>query len=160
MKKKLILLLALVMTATVIFAGCGGAQEIKRPEPEEGAATFEATGSCTAKLEGDKLIVTGETNLMDGTNGVASVLNANGITVEQKKFSKQGDNLSFEFTVTDEWPEVVYAFISFDTQKSDAQPEAVQKTYGKKFQNILGADTIWDQQGVIVVFQSDEIKIK
>ncbi|WP_147554014.1 hypothetical protein [Christensenella timonensis] len=158
MKKKLILLLAVTMVAAFIFSGCNGAQEIKRPEPD--GTTTEATGSCQAVLNGDTLTVSGETNLMDGTNGIISVLNANGITLEQQKITKNGDNLTWDFKVVDEWPEVVYGFITFDTQKADGQPDEVKKAYGNKFQNLTGKHTIWDQKGVIAVFQSEEVKVK
>ena len=160
MKKKLVLLLVIIITAVTIFAGCGGAQEIKRPKPEEGKITVEVTGSCEAVLNGDTLTVSGQTNLMDGTNGIISVLNANGITLEQQKITKNGDNLTWDFKVTEEWPEVVYGFITFDTQKSDGQPSEVKEAYGSKFQNLTGKDTIWDQKGVIVIFKSDEITVK
>ena len=158
MKKKLILLLVTIIAVVTVFTGCGGPQEIKRPEPD--GTTVEVTGSCEARLDGDKLIVTGETNLMDGTNGIASVLNANGITLEQQKFKKEGETLTFEFPVKSEWPEVVYAFISFDTQKSDGQSDEVKKAYGKQFQNLTGKNTIWNSQGVIAIFHSEEVKVK
>ncbi len=158
MKKKLVLLLMVTIAAALIFTGCNGAQEIKRPAAD--GTTTEATGSCKAVLNGDTLTVSGETNLMDGTNGIISVLNANGIMIEQQKITKNGDNLTWDFKKTDEWPEVVYGFITFDTQKSDGQPDAVKNAYGNKFQNLTGEHTIWDQKGVIVVFQSDEVKVK
>lgn len=158
MKKKLTVLLVIVLAAVTVFTGCGGAQEIKRPAPT--GDTFEVTGSCKAELQGDTLVVTGETNLMDGTNGVISVLNSNGTRIEQQKITKQGDNLKAEFTVGSDWPEKVYGFIMFDTQKSDGQPAEVTKVYGKKFENLTGPDTIWDQHGVIAIFQSEAVKIK
>lgn len=158
MKKKLIVLLVIVLATVTVFAGCNGAQEIKKPEPV--GATVEVTGSCKAELDGDTLVVTGETNLMDGTNGVISVLNSNGTRIEQQKVTKQGDNLKAEFKVAADWPDTVYGYVMFDTQKSDGQPAEVTKVYGNKFQNLTGANVIWDQHGVIAIFQSEAVKIK
>ena len=158
MKKKLIVLLVIVIAAVAVLAGCGGAQEIKRPEAD--GETFTVTGSCTAELSDGKLVVSGETNLMDGTNGIISVLNSDGTRIEQHNVTKEGDNLKAEFTVAEDWPETVYGFIMFDTSKSDGQPDAVKEAYGKKFQNLVGDDLIWDQSGIIVVFQSEAVKIK
>ncbi|MBC5646968.1 hypothetical protein [Christensenella tenuis] len=158
MKKKLIVLLVIVIAAVTVLAGCGGAQEIKRPEAD--GTKFEVTGSCTAELTDGKLIVSGETNLMDGTNGIISVLNSDGTRIDQQKITKEGNNLKAEFTVKEDWPETVYGFVMFDTSKSDGQPEAVKQAYGKKFQNLEGEDLIWDKNGVIVVFQSEAVKVK
>ena len=47
----------------------------------------------------------------------------------------------------------------FDTSKSDGQPDEVKEAYGKKFQNLTGDDLIWDQNGIIVVFQSEAVEI-
>lgn len=158
MKKKLIVLLVIVVAAVTFFTGCGGAQEIKKPESV--GETFDVTGSCKAELNGDTLVVTGETNLMNGTNGVISVLNSNGTRIDQKKVTKQGDELKAEFKVTADWPEKVYGYVLFDTQKSDGQPAEVTKVYGNKFQNLIGKNVIWDQHGVIAIFQSEVVKTK
>ncbi len=117
------------------------------------------TGSCTAELVDGKLVVSGETNLMDGTNGIISVLNSDGTRIEQQKVTKEGDNLKAEFTVGEDWPDKVYGFLMFDTSKSDGQPDEVKEAYGKKFQNLTGDDLIWDQNGIIVVFQSEAVEI-
>ncbi len=158
MKKKLIVLLVIVLAAVTVFAGCGGVQEIKKPVAD--GAVFDVTGLCKAELQGDKLVVTGETNLMDGTNGVISVLNSNGTRIDQQKITKQGDNLKAEFQVNEDWPETVFGYVMFDTQKSDGQPAEVTKVYGNKFQNLKGKDVIWDQHGVIAIFQSEAVTIK
>ncbi len=160
MKKKLILLLVIVLVTVTVFAGCGGAVEIKRPEPDKDIPVFNVTGSCKAELNGNVLTVSGQTNLMDGTNGIIGVYSSDGTRVDQKKFTKQGDNLTAEFEVKVDWPETVYGNIMFDTQKSDGQPDEVKKTYGKHFQNLDGEGIIWDKNGNIVIFQSEAVTIK
>lgn len=103
--------------------------------------------------------VEGSCNLMDGTNGIVSILNANGATIDKQKFTKEGDDLTFEFNVENSWPQTVYGFISFDTQQCDRQPDEVTEAYGKRFQNLEGPNIIWDAKGVIAVFQSQAIDI-
>lgn len=158
MKKKLIILLVVVLAAAIIFTGCGGAQEIKKPEPV--GTVFEVTGTCEAKIEGDKLVVFGETNMMDGTNGIIGVLNSDGTRIEEQKVTKQGDNLRAEFLIEGDWPEIVYGYIMFDTQKSSGQPQEVKNAYGSKFENLSGENVIWNQQGVIAIFQSEKVEVK
>ncbi len=158
--KKIVLTVVAVLTVALVLAGCGGTTEIKKPLPVEGAQTFKVEGSCQATMNGDVLTVSGTANLMDGTNGTISVLNSNGTRVEQVKFTKQGDSISHDFTMTDEWQGVVYGFISFDTQKADKQPQEVIDAYGNKFQNLVGSEenVIWNLNGVIAIFQSEAVK--
>ncbi len=160
MKKKLALLLVLVVAVVAVLMGCGGPAQIEKPKPDEGATVFDVTGSCKAELNGDTLIVSGETNLMDGTNGVIAVFNSDGTKAADQKFTKQGNEIKAEFKVGSDWSDVVYGNIMFDNQKSDGQPDAVKEAYGKHFQNLTGNAIIWDKNGNIVVFQSEEVKIK
>ena len=48
----------------------------------------------------------------------------------------------------------------FDNQKSDGQPDAVKEAYGKYSRILQGNAIIWDKKWNIVVFQSEEVKIK
>ena len=157
MKKKLTILFALAFAAAVFMTGCAGAAEIKKPTPD--GTVFDVTGSCAAELNDGVLKVTGQTNLMDGTNGIIGVMNSDGTRVDQIKVTKQGDNLQAQFTVNSSWPKTVYAYIMFDTSKSDGQPDAVKAAYGKSFQNLEGDNVIWDQKGNIAIFQSEAITI-
>lgn len=160
MKRK-ILAIVLLMAVTVVFlAGCGSSAPLKRPAMKSGATAFEVTGSCEAVLNGNVLTVKGESNLADGTLGTISVYNTNGEEVEKVDVTKQGDNLSHDFTVTEKWPAEVYGFISFDTRQAGTQPQEIQSLYGSKFENLQGPNTLWDTYGVAVVFQSEIIKIK
>lgn len=156
-------LLALLAACALTACSCnGGVAQIAKPGMSEGAEAFEVKGSCGAELVdgGQALQVNGTCNLMNGTNGVVSILGADGVTLERKKFTKESDDLAFEFEVQSDWPEIVYGFISFDTQQSDSQPREVTDVYGNRFQNLEGDDVIWDLKGVIAVFQSEPVEIK
>lgn len=158
-KRALILILALAVA--VSSCACARMPQLTKPTPGEDAEVIEVTGKCAAELlnGGQSVRVSGSCSLMDGTNGIVSVLNANGETVAQEKFTKESDELTFEFPVDSSWPATVYGFLTFDTQQCDSQPKEVTEVYGKKFQNLDGPDIIWDSKGVIAVFQSEALEI-
>lgn len=154
----LILMLMVILTA----CSCNQTVQLAKPAMEEGAKPVEITGACEAELTngGQALLVTGTSDIMNGTNGVFTVVGADGATIEEQKFKKESDDMSHEFQVGDNWPDVVYGFITFDTQQSDAQPVEVTDVYGKKFQNLEGDDIIWDLKGVMAVFQSEQVRLR
>ena len=160
MKRKILAIVLLTAMVVIVLAGCGGSAPVNRPSMKEGAVAFDVTGSCEAKLNGKVLTVSGESNLADGTLGTISVYNSNGIAVESVNVTKQGDNLSHEFAVAENWPSQVYGFITFDTKQSGTQSQQIQSLYGSKFENLQGPNTVWNSSGVAVVFQSELIKIK
>lgn len=160
MKRKILAIVLLTAMIVILLAGCTGGAELKRPSMSAGAVSVEVTGSCNAVLNGNVLTVSGESDIADGTLGTISVYNTNGNEVETVIVTKQGDNLSHDFTVTDKWPSQVYGFITFDTKKAGTQSEAIQVLYGSKFENLQGSNTLWDSYGVAVVFQSELVKIK
>lgn len=160
--KKTFGIIIVVMMCVVLLSGCGGTPALNRPQPAEGAKTFAVEGGCEAVLNGNTLTVSGTTNLMDGTNGVITVLNSNGTRAAQEKFTKQGDSISHDFVVGEEWGDVVYGFIAFDTQNADKQPAEVTDVYGKKFENLTGSEEniIWNTKGIIAIFQSEAVTIR
>lgn len=160
-KMKRVLTALIVLLFIFIFAGCARVPRLTKPAPNEGAASVEVEGECTAQLVngGQSLVVAGTCNLMNGTNGIVSILNANGTTIDRQKFTKESDSLNFEFDVGNSWSGTVYGFISFDTQQCDRQPDEVTAAYGKRFQNLDGPNVIWDAKGVIAVFQSEAVEI-
>lgn len=151
----------LAILLAVSLTSCARMPQLAKPSRDPDAEPVEVTGLCTAELVngGQAVRVSGSCNLMDGTNGIVSVLNANGSTIAKQKFTKESDDLTFEFPVDDKWPQTVYGFISFDTQQCDKQPDEVTKAYGKKFQNLDGPDVIWDAKGLVAVFQSEALEI-
>lgn len=160
--KKIVLLAVALVTVAVLAAGCGRAAEIVKPQPSEGAKMVQVTGECTAVLADGKLTVSGTTDLMDGTNGVISVVNSDGTTAEEVKFTKGEGPIEHTFEVKDAWQDIVYGFVMFDTKESDKQPDAVTAAYGKKFENLEGApeNVIWNANGVIAIFMSGEVKVR
>ena len=159
--KKISIVIIMCIVLPLVLAGCGGTPQITRPQPAEGAETFEIEGECEAELSGDVLKVSGSSNLMDGTNGIISVLNSDGTTAAKQKFTKEGDSVSHEFAVEDEWEGVVYGFITFDTENADKQPKEVTEVYGKKFENFTGdsSEVMWNAKGVMAVFRSEPVEI-
>lgn len=155
--------ICLLLAAAAVFSvsACARLPQLAKPAIQEGAEAVKVTGSCEVELVdgGQTLRVNGTCSLMDGTNGLVSVLNANGSVLDKRKFTKQGDEISYDFAVGEDWPATVYGFISFDTQQCDAQPAEVTDAYGKRFQNLEGDDVIWDTKGVIAVFQSEALDI-
>lgn len=161
MRRGLALLLAVAATL-VLLTGCAPSGTIAKPSVEADHEAVEVTGSCEAALKdgGTVLSVSGSCNLMEGTNGVISVLGADGFTLEEHRFTQDGSDISWDFEVGSDWPSVVYGFIAFGTQNMDAQPGEVTKVYGRRFQNLEGPNVIWDTRGVIAVFQSEEVDIR
>jgi hypothetical protein len=126
-----------------------------------GASAFTVTGSCKAELNGSTLTVSGTSNIADGTLGTISVYSANGKQIELVTVTKSGDNLKHDFTVTAQWPDEVFGFITFDTYQAGTQPDNIQALYGSKFENLQGQYVNWDtSHGVAAVFQSDLVKIR
>ncbi|HBU13345.1 MAG TPA: hypothetical protein DEB31_11710 [Clostridiales bacterium] len=160
MKKKMTVLLASVLLAVFVFAGCGGVAEIRKPAPSEGAAMFTVEGSCEAAVGAGVITVSGTANLMSGTNGVIALMGADGEDLGKVDFVMQaGEAITHEFAVDEGWPQHVYAFITFDTDQAKGQPREVTDVYGKKFENLEGEDVIWDLQGCIVSFMSGMVEI-
>jgi len=168
MRKRWVLVCGMLLLCVFLFAGCGGSAPLPRPMPSAAAEGEEAKpmvtveGSCEAVLSGDSLTVRGENNLMDGTNGVITVLSSTGLKVDEVKITKQGNNLEHTFTVDEEWPDEVYGFISFGTNQGDKQPREVTEAYGKKFEYLDGDSSIiiWDNKGIVAVFQSEMVTIR
>ena len=152
----------LVLAVLMIFVtGCAASGAIAKPSPEQDKEILTVEGSCAAVLkdEGTVLNVTGTANLMDGTNGVISVLSADGTKLDEHRFTQAGEDVDWDFEVGSDWPAVVYSFISYGTQNMDPQPGEVTAVYGRRFQNLDGPNVIWDTKGVIAVFQSEEVEI-
>ena len=161
MKRKTIAVAVLTAMIIILLTGCfGGGAKLDRPTMSPGAASYEITGSCEAALSGNVLTVGGQCDIADGTYGTISVYATNGEEVEKVVVVKTGDNLTYDFTVQENWTDQVYGFITFDTKQAGDQPEAILAMYGKKFENISGANVVWDSNGVAVVFQSELITVR
>lgn len=161
MKRKTIAVAIILAMIIIALTGCfGGGAKLDRPTMSEGAASYEVTGSCEAALNGDVLTVSGQCDIADGTYGTISVYATNGEELASEVIVKTGDNLTYDFTVQDNWTDQVYGFITFDTVQAGDQPEAILAMYGKKFENITGANVVWDSHGIAIVFQSDLVTVR
>lgn len=171
MKNKLIITAVLLTLVVLLLGGCfggssgcgGSAGPLPKPKPSDaGAEMHYITGSCTAALEGDKIVVSGTSDIEDGTNGTISLLAANGRTIEEQKITKNGDNLQHTFDISDSWhTKQVYAFISFGPKEGDSQSKAIREKYGKNFEYVEGDEgtIVWNSENVTVVFSSELIEI-
>jgi|GEM_PF-1442870 hypothetical protein len=155
--------LAGLLSATLIItalAGCGSVSSLERPMPTAGATTYTVTGSCTISKSGDVVTVSGATDAMNGALIDVSVVAQNGIVIDHTAIQKTGDEISAQFTVTDEkYGDVVdmKGYITIAPLYYGKQSDEVYATYGKKFENITNdTDTaIWNNEGVILVFASE-----
>lgn len=157
MKKTFVVVI--VGLAILCLCACSRSPNLVKPAPAEGATPVEVEGSCEATLQGTTLEIDGSCNLMNGTNGIIRILSADGSRLAEQKFTKESDDISYSFEVGKDWPEIVYGFISFDTQDAESQPKEVLDAYGKRFENLEGENVIWDLKGVIAVFQSEAVEI-
>jgi hypothetical protein len=146
----------------ILLTGCMGGAKLDRPSMSEGATSYEITGSCNAVLNGDILTVSGECDIVDGTYGTISVYSVDGDELANEVVIKTGDNLTYDFTVDEDWSDDVYGFITFDTVQAGTQPDAVLAMYGKSFENITGDvnNIVWDSHGIAVVFQSEMVTVR
>lgn len=161
MTKKVFSIILVVVAIMIIFTSCSAAVAT-RPQPAEGATTYEVTGECTAVSDGDKVIVTAKSDIAAGTNGTLSVYSAVGKELALTKVTQEKVNgeITAEFKVEDSWADDVYAFLVFDTKQSDGQPDEIKEKYGKQFENIEGENVVWSSAGIAVVFQSDVISVR
>ena len=72
MAKKLVAIVLVVVAIMMILTACSAAVAT-RPAPVEGAATYTVEGECSAVVDGDKIVVTGSSDIAVGTKGTLSV---------------------------------------------------------------------------------------
>lgn len=160
MLKKFGIIITVVLAIAIVCTGCSGGQST-RPAPDAGAQTYVITGECSALVNGEVLSVSAVSDIEPGTNGTLSVYSAVGEQLELIKITQEEKNkpITAEFTIAEDWPDDVYAFLVFDTDQSDQQSKEIKEKYGKKFQNIVGDNTVWSSNGVAVVIQSDIVSV-
>ncbi len=90
-KKRLKILTAVVLELllALLAAGCGAAS-IPKPQPTQGAKTVTVTGNCDLEIEDTTIIVSGETDLIDGALLHVSVVSQDGMIVDSVKLTKAG----------------------------------------------------------------------
>lgn len=160
MKKKPILILILCVAISLLSSCARKTYEVAKPAQSEGAQSYNIEGTCVAELNGSTLSVSCTNNIIDNANGVITILNSNGSVAEEKKFKQEHGSVNMDFDIKDDWTDSVYACTAFSTQQGDKQPKEVTEIYGKKFENMIGENIIWDLKGVIAIFQSEAVKIR
>ena len=159
-KHKILAITICLVLAIAVFTGCS-VPEITRPMVSAGAKMVTVSGSCKATIENGKIIVTAQTDIMDGTIFKLSIQTVEGKELAQQTITKQGDNLKAEFDVSVlEGEKEFYAFASCAAQAYGAQPENVLNTYGQQFELMQGEDVLWDLAGVVAVFNSGKVSVE
>ncbi len=152
--------LAVVLTA----AGCGSVDLSKPKSSTEGAAV-SVTGSCDIAVNGDKITVSGTTDILDGAILYISVLSQDGKTRDSVKITKAGGEISQEFAITaekyDDSVKSVTGYITCAPSLYGNQPDNVYTAYGRKFENVTApeGDLVWNKDGVIIVFGSKSVDL-
>ncbi len=155
----------LLVSLTVLMAGCGGAASVPKPTMSENATPVSVDGSCEMSLDGDTITVSGETSLMDGALLHISVVSQDGMIVDYVTMTKSGDQVSHEFTISsekyDDTVKAVTGFITCAPSQYGEQPEAIYASYGKKFENLQApeGDIVWNGGGVVVLFASESVEL-
>ena len=161
MTKKLFAVVGIIIAILMLFTACSATAATK-PQPDEGAQTYEISGKCWAEINGDVIKVCGTSDIDEGTNGTLSVYSSIGkeLALEKITQTKKGEVISKEFKIDAGWPDDVVVFLVFDTDQSDRQRDEIKAKYGDKFQNITGENTVWSSAGIAVVFQSDVYTVR
>lgn len=162
MRKKSVKWLAGALSALLIIAalaGCGKVSSLPRPTPDPSLSIQNVAGSCSISRDGNVITVWGTTDFMNGAQIDVSVVAQNGMVIDHITIQKTQDEISQQFTVTDEkYGDVVdmKGYITIAPSYYGSQPSEVYAAYGRKFQNIGNTqDVVWNNEGVILVFASD-----
>lgn len=158
MKKIVLAVLALVVCIGMM-TGCATPQ-LTKPKMKEDAKTVEITGEISAQINGDKLVIIANNNLMDGTYCKISVNDYAGKEIASEEYTQEGGEKTCEFTIGEDWPEVVYGFFISSNGEPKGQEKEVRDVYGDRYENLTGAPVLWNNDGVSVVFQTETIEIK
>jgi hypothetical protein len=131
----------------------------------EDATQVSVDGSCEIAVNGDKITVSGETNVMDGAMLHISVVSQDGMIVDYVKMTKSGDQISQDFMITsekyDDTVKAVTGYITCAPTLYGQQPQAIYDAYGKKFENLDApeGEMVWNGDGVVVVFGSESVDL-
>ena len=157
---------AAALMLVMALAGCGGGGTVKPPAMKEGAVAVTVSGSCGLTIDGDTITVSGETDILPGSLVCVSVESQSGMTLDSAVVAVEGKKISREFKITedkyDEGVVSVIGHITFSPRLYGTQSTAVYEKYGTKFENIKpdGKNVLWDYNGNIVVFASEQVKLK
>lgn len=148
-KYKTIAALLLTVAVVMLLAGCGGGA-IPKPEPQGKPNYIPVNGECVLEKNGNELIVTGSTDLINDSILYISVHSQDGMELDGVKITKTDDNISQTFVISNKYSDVskVYAFITCAPKLYGKQSDDVYKAYGENFEYIDNpAVVIKDEDG-------------
>jgi len=155
----------LVVLLVVLMVGCGPIS-VPKPTMSANATTVSVDGSSEISVNGNTITVSGETDLLDGALLHISVVSQDGMIVDYVTMTKNGDQVSHDFTITsekyDDTVKAVTGFISCAPTLYGKQPEAIYASYGNKFENLEAADKgdiVWNKDGIVVLFASESVDL-
>ena len=160
MKKafKIITLALVICLFSVVFSGCGGSTEIKRPGTPTATVNVSATRAIEKTTTGVKVSAT--TDIMDGTLCHLSISGVDGKVISKQTLTVQNGAVSCEFTANEKWPQKIIGYFVCTAKEDGDQSEAVLNLYGQKFENMQGKDVLWDADSVSLVSCSEAIIVK
>lgn len=158
---KYVVLAVLVLAVLVGACACSKNNGVTRPEPAEGAKTYEVTGEVTIKkLDEQTLRVYCETNIMKETILVFSIDSYEGEQLEKKVLTMpelaDGKCIYADFNIDPKWEGPITAAVSVTPSEDGKQVDAVKEAYGSKLENVMGEDVLFNSKGNIICFQSDK----
>lgn len=159
MKRMKGLVLAVLLAVSITVLSACGSTALTKPTPSEGQQTVEVTGECQISRSGDTITVSGTTNLLDGSIVQVSLDSFNGDVLAAQKYTVSGESISVDFPVDAKWTGAVYGHITCTPKKYGDQPQNVYEQYGSRFENMTGADVLWNVDGNAAVFQSEKIDL-
>lgn len=148
----------IVLTLTLILTICAcGSSAVTKPQPSQGAKTYEIKGDVSAqKLNDNTIRVNCEINLETGTVFAITIDSYNGEQLSKQVFQKgAGDSFYADFTIDNSWPKPIYASISITPDEEGKQPDAISQLYGSRFENVTGEDVLFNAKGNFISIQSE-----
>ncbi|MGI6664746.1 MAG: hypothetical protein ACOX3W_04970 [Christensenellaceae bacterium] len=155
-KQKKITIISLLLVVLLLVSACGGNATLVQVQPDEGVERIVLTGTCTATVENGEILVSLDTNLMEGTIVQFSIDDYDGTQLAAKLLSVSGAHIYTTFPIEADWEGTLYANVVASTNVAK-QPSEVTEAYGRFFQNVTGEPVIWDQTDNIYVAQSGKI---
>lgn len=140
---KTIVALLLTLAVVTLLAGCG-AGTIARPVMEGKPNYYPVNGECKLEKNGNELIVTGTTDIVNDSIIHISIHSQDGMELDGVDLTKTQDDISQTFVISDKYSNAskVYAFITCAPKLYGTQPESVYTSYGKQFECVENPTTV------------------
>lgn len=65
------------------------------------------------------------------------------------------DSFYADFTIDSKWEKPIYASLSVSPNEEGKQPDAIQKLYGTRFENVTGENVLFNANGNFICIQSE-----